>query len=174
MVGLENGYEGCMKMRTRSGWIEWGVFYQIWWTHFINLSMSLTNQWVNMEKYLPEYSIKLTQGLQIWNNNHQMKQPSKRSRNHREWNMRDMKKIKYTGKNVVAKPESLLPCFSFLPSLLSSSSIHPVFCSPSPQPPLPVFLGKPLPVLLFLSSARMESLTISMACGMPMQLISRA
>ena len=78
--------------------------------------------------------------------------------------MRDMKKIKYTGKNVVAKPESLLPCFSFLPSLLSSSSIHPVFCSPSPQPPLPVFIGKPLPVLLFLSSARMESLTISMTC----------
>ena len=29
MVGLENGYEGCMKMRTRSGWIEWGAFYQI-------------------------------------------------------------------------------------------------------------------------------------------------
>ena len=76
-----------------------------------------------------------------------MKQPSKRSRNHREWNMRDMKRIKYTGKNVVAKPESLLPCFSFLPpSLLSSSSIHPVLLLFPPASPSRFFL-------LFLSSS---------------------
>ena len=41
-----------------------------------------------------------------------------------------MKKIKYTEKNVVAKPESLLRCFRFLPpSFFSSSSIYPLFSS---------------------------------------------
>ena len=66
------------------------------------------------------------------------------------------KKIKYTGKNVVAKPESLLPCFNFLPpSLLSSSSIHPVLhLFPQPPllvfPPVPLFFSKPSPTFLFM------------------------